>query len=94
MAFFVVNELPGKRFSWHGRMPMDSWIPLKQYVFARDEGICQYCLQPVPYEESHCHHALELQDGGTNHPSNLKTLCVDCHKIRHPFMRSARDKSR
>ena len=40
----------------------------------------------------HIHHTLELSEGGTNHPSNLKTLCKDCHKIRHPFMLDARDK--
>jgi 5-methylcytosine-specific restriction endonuclease McrA len=92
MATFTVNEIPDVRFPWHGRPPIDAWIKLKQFVYQRDMGICQYCNEPTHYEDSHCHHALELSEGGTNHPSNLKTLCVKCHKKRHPFMRSARER--
>lgn len=93
-AFFVVDDIPDVRFPWYGRPNIDNWIKLKQYVYQRDGGICQYCLQPVAYEDSHCHHVLELSENGTNHPSNLKTLCRECHKARHPFMRSAREKLR
>ena len=92
MATFTITELPGKRFPWYSRMSIDLWIPLKQYVYQRDSGICQYCDNPTPYESSHCHHILELNEHGTNHPSNLKTLCQKCHKDRHPFMKSAREK--
>jgi 5-methylcytosine-specific restriction endonuclease McrA len=60
----------------------------------RDEGICGYCFDVVELHKCHIHHALELSEGGTNHPSNLKVLCVDCHKARHPFMMTARDKLR
>jgi 5-methylcytosine-specific restriction endonuclease McrA len=94
MAYFTVNELPGKRFPWYGRMMIDLWIPLKQYVYKRDNGMCGYCSSVTPYEETHCHHALELSEGGTNHPSNLKTLCQECHKTRHPFMKSTHEKLR
>lgn len=92
MATFTIDELPGKRFPWYTRMAIDLWLPLKQYVYKRDNGLCQYCGKPTPYEDSHCHHALELSEHGTNHPSNLKTLCRECHKNRHPFMKSAKDK--
>jgi len=94
MSYFTINEIDGILFPWHGRPQVDDWIKLKQYVYQRDEGICQYCLQPVEYRDTHCHHILELSEGGTNHPSNLKTLCKDCHKARHPFMLSVRDKLR
>jgi 5-methylcytosine-specific restriction endonuclease McrA len=66
---------------------------IKQYVYKRDGGICLYCKQPVEYHESHCHHVLELSEGGTNHPSNLKTLCVNCHKDRHPFMKGRKSRT-
>lgn len=85
-AFFVVPEIPSVKFPWYGRPPIEDWIKLKQFVFERDKGVCQYCNQPVEYHDSHCHHILELSENGTNHPTNLKTLCIDCHKIRHPFM--------
>lgn len=93
MAIFTIDEI-GLKVPWYGRPPIDIWLKLKQYVYQRDKGICQYCGNPTPYEDSHCHHILELSENGTNHPSNLKTLCRDCHKIRHPFMLSVRDKLR
>lgn len=91
---FELAEYPGIRFPWYGRPPIDKWVMIKQLVYQRDEGKCQYCGNPTPYEDSHCHHVLELSEHGTNHPGNLKTLCRDCHKARHPFMKSAREKLR
>lgn len=93
MATFIVDELELK-VPWYGRPSIDVWIKLKQYVYRRDGGLCQYCHEPVAYELSHCHHILELSENGTNHPTNLKTLCHEHHKLRHPFMLTARDKLR
>ena len=92
MSYFTIDDIPGVRFPWYGRPQIDDWIKLKQHVYSRDRGICGYCLQPVAYEDSHCHHVLELSEHGTNHPTNLKTLCQECHKSRHPFMKTAREK--
>lgn len=89
MTTFQIPELPGLRFPWYGRMPIELWTPLRQYVYERDEGVCQYCGNLTELYESHCHHVLDLQHGGTNHPSNLKTACKDCHHERHPFMKTA-----
>ena len=94
MATFTIDELPDRRFPWFGRMPLDLWLPLKQFVYERDGGVCHYCENQSEYIDTHCHHTLELYEGGTNHPSNLKTLCHTCHKGRHPFMKSVRDKLR
>lgn len=84
--YFTIPEIPDTRYPWYRRPQIDSWIKLKQHVYERDEGICQYCMQPAEYNHSHCHHVLPLSEGGTNHPTNLKTLCVECHEARHPFM--------
>lgn len=92
MATFILDEFPGLRFPWYGRPPIEQWIKLKQFVYERDKGICQRCQLQTEYTNSHCHHILELSENGTNYPSNLKTLCHKCHKIRHPFMKSAREK--
>lgn len=94
MANFTIDDIPDVRFPWYGRPAIEQWIKLKQYIYQRDGGLCQYCKQPTRYEDSHCHHVLELSEHGTNHPSNLKTLCRNCHKNRHPFMKSAREKLR
>ncbi len=85
-------ELNGKRYPWHHRMPIAQWREVRQYVYEHDGGLCQYCDDPVELNACHIHHVLELSEGGTNHPSNLKTLCIKCHKKRHPFMQTARDK--
>ena len=90
--YFMLDEIPGVRYRWFGRPGVSDWVRLKQYVYERDRGICQVCKEPTAYEKTHCHHVLELSEGGTNHPSNLKTLCHKCHKHRHPFMKSAREK--
>jgi len=89
---FEVPDLPGLRFPWYTRMSIEIWMPLKQYVYQRDKGICQYCDIQFEYKSTHCHHVLELSEGGTNHPTNLKTLCIPCHKDRHPFMKTAKEK--
>ena len=86
---FLLN---GKRYPWFGRMPLELWRTMRQFVYARDGGLCQYCHQPTTLDTCHIHHVLELSEHGTNHPSNLKTLCPDCHKKRHPFMFTAREK--
>jgi 5-methylcytosine-specific restriction endonuclease McrA len=88
----VTFLLNGKTYQWFHRMPENEWREIRQYVYARDEGMCNYCFAQVRLDECHVHHTLELSRGGSNHPSNLKVLCIDCHKARHPFMRSARDK--
>lgn len=92
MKCFTVLELPDLPFSWYTRLPLDLWIPLKQFVYERDNGCCRYCKRQIEYKDTHCHHTLELSESGTNHPTNLKTLCIPCHKERHPFMKTARDK--
>lgn len=91
-AFFTVDAIPGLRFPWYGRMPIALWKPLKQFVYQRDKGICQRCQEQTEYTDSHCHHVLELSEHGTNHPTNLKTLCHKCHRLRHPFMMSTHEK--
>jgi 5-methylcytosine-specific restriction enzyme A len=91
-TFFELPEFPGKKFPWYRRPPVELWRILRQYVYERDKGECQYCGCKVELTDCHIHHVLELNQGGTNHPSNLKTSCKNCHKKIHPFMMDARDK--
>lgn len=92
MAYFSIDELPGVKIPWYGRPPIEVWRKLKQFTYARDGGLCWYCSKKTEYIKTHLHHVLELSEGGTNHPSNLKTLCQVCHKNRHPFMKTQREK--
>ena len=88
----VTFEINGKYYPWFHRMPESLWREVRQFVYERDIGKCVYCAISVRLDECHIHHVLELSQGGSNHPSNLKTLCKECHKARHPFMQSTRDK--
>ena len=76
----------GEEFPWYGRMPEHQWRRMRQKIYARDEGMCCYCFDKVELFQCHIHHVQPLSRGGTNRPGNLKTLCVACHKHRHPFM--------
>ena len=90
--YFELDEIPGVRFPWYTRMDIDLWHKMRQFVYQRNQGRCQYCGEPVELFACHIHHVLELSEGGTNHPSNLKTVCVKHHKERHPFMLTAQEK--
>jgi 5-methylcytosine-specific restriction endonuclease McrA len=94
MDYFQLEEYPKLKFPWYKRPPEYLWRILRQFVYARDEGKCSYCGKPVELFECHIHHCLELSQGGTNHPTNLKVACKDCHKEKHPFMETIQDKLR
>lgn len=90
--FFQIPEIPDLRFPWFGRMSFELWHPLRQYVFKRDNGICQYCGSKTELHECNIHHALALSEFGSNHPTNLKTSCKNCHKEKHPFMKDVKER--
>lgn len=87
MEHFKIDGMDRARFPWYSRMPVNLWQLVRQHVYGRDNGRCCYCGKPVELFACHIHHVLPLSEGGTNYPTNLKTLCVDCHKMRHPHMR-------
>jgi hypothetical protein len=32
------------------------------------------------------HHIIQVQNGGSNHPRNLTTICARCHRAVHPWL--------
>lgn len=46
-------------------------------VIKRDKDACVQCGGPGPFEVDHI---VRYVDGGSNDPTNLQTLCVDCHR--------------
>lgn len=69
------------------RQPREIWESTRRKVWERDEGRCQgpYCADKAPWslplETAHIDH---IRSGklGTNHMSNLRTLCRRCHTLR------------
>lgn len=62
----------------------DDWSVLRVKVLERDNYRCRKCganLRGVFYRE--VHHILALSKGGSNHMSNLISLCSKCHDKQH-----------
>ncbi len=62
------------------------WDQRRRHVYDRDGYTCQNCgAQGAPYgdAELHVHHVVGVSSGGTHEPSNLVTLCADCHTATH-----------
>lgn len=49
----------------------------RYFVFARDRYICQICKRKNKILNTH--HIVYKGYGGSDHPANLLTVCVDCH---------------
>ncbi|MEW6448919.1 MAG: HNH endonuclease [Bacillota bacterium] len=52
---------------------------LRKQIFERDQGKCQKCGS----KGHHIHHIAPQSLGGTDDPSNLVLLCVQCHSGEH-----------
>ena len=57
------------------------------YDVVREEKVCRMCgASPVPYGTGRpavllqCDHIIPIAEGGTSDRSNLRALCVACHK--------------
>jgi 5-methylcytosine-specific restriction protein A len=59
-----------------------AWRKVRAAVTERDGNICRDCgriLKEYPGWYTEVHHIIAVIDGGSDHPSNLVTLCVECH---------------
>lgn len=62
------------------------WNKRRRLIYRRDNYQCQKCgRQGGPHgdAELHCHHIRPKSKGGSHHPSNLQTLCWQCHNRVH-----------
>lgn len=75
-----------------------AWKKLREYIFSRDNGLCQDCLKDgkiTPGEE--VHHIEFLTPTNINNPditlgeNNLILLCKSCHHNRHNKRKSTRE---
>ena len=58
-----------------------AWDTLRQQILERDKGLCLLCAAAGRVTAAReVDHRLAGEDGGTDHPGNLQSLCVDCHK--------------
>lgn len=67
-----------------------AWKNTREYIFKRDKGLCQDCLDKgrlTPGKE--VHHLIHLEPNNMNDTgitlgeNNLRLLCKECHHRRH-----------
>lgn len=58
---------------------MHGYNGIREYVLARDNGVCVVCGKPA----QHLHHVRARHLGGSNLPENLVSLCEGCHTCVH-----------
>lgn len=62
------------------------WDSRRKQVYKRDNYTCQNCGRqggPRGSVELHAHHVVPKSKGGTHNPSNLITVCSNCHNAIH-----------
>jgi 5-methylcytosine-specific restriction protein A len=69
------DSLRGNR---HERGYGAEWDRLRKAILERDCGVCQAC----GHLGNEVDHKTPKALGGTDDPSNLQTLCTDCHKTK------------
>ncbi len=70
-----------------GRLPDDQWEILRRAALQRDGYQCGNC--GGNNRVLQVHHIVDVQYGGSNRLTNLRTLCEDCHKLLHPWLAEA-----
>ena len=77
----------GRRWNWEFPEYPSDWDEIRRTVLRRDGGRCQEC--GTRQHPLHVHHIVSLSRGGSDDPSNLVTLCEDCHSQYHSHMGGA-----
>lgn len=87
------RQHPNLPVFWWRRQPLEQWQVTRQRIHNRDRGICQspadsppkksgLCIGEIELRTAHIDHIRPLSSGGSNHASNLRTLCPICHALR------------
>lgn len=77
----VMNpEIEGSEYQ---RGPQYSFDNVKAYVRWRDGYACTECCATGKEARLEVHHIVQRKDGGSDRPSNLTTLCHECHRRHH-----------
>ena len=57
---------------------------MRNYLFARENGLCQYCGKQIQKgERIEMHHIRQRSEGGTDKPSNMALFHEKCHRTMH-----------
>ena len=59
---------------------------LRFEIFRRDGYACRYCGRRAPAVILEVDHQIPVSRGGTDHPDNLISACLDCNRGKGPLM--------
>lgn len=72
-----------RRGSRHERGYGTEWEKLRKRILERDSNLCQQHLsEGLVVVGNQVDHTIPKSQGGTDHESNLKTLCEACHRAK------------
>jgi 5-methylcytosine-specific restriction endonuclease McrA len=60
------------------------WKIRRQECAERDDYRCRYCGRDIAGNFADPHHVVPRGNGGSDNMDNLRTLCRDCHNLKHP----------
>jgi len=65
----------------HQRGYGNNWVKLRKQALTRDDYLCQECLREGIYTQAkEVDHVIPKTNGGTDHMSNLESICKPHHK--------------
>lgn len=69
---------------WRPRPDRDywKWRSIRAKVLARDGNRCLYCGKEVDQTAATLDHYYPWARGGSDHPDNLATACIDCNSAK------------
>lgn len=64
-----------------------SWHEVRQLCFARADGRCDYCGQPLGFDAFDCHHRRRRSQLGDDNPITCIAVHRTCHEVIHRNVR-------
>lgn len=58
------------------------WSRLRRFIYERDGGVCQVCLDKFEPEYYECGHIVDRVSGGADVSGNLVCMCVYCNRMK------------
>lgn len=74
----ITPKQPRPPKNWGAGRGGRPWRRLKEKIHLRDNWTCQHCHRVTTQLE--LDHIVNVAQGGTDHESNLQSLCPPCHK--------------
>lgn len=59
-----------------------SWEKTREFIWNRDKGVCQVCLDCIDKKYYECGHIVDRVCGGSDRVSNLVVMCVTCNRLK------------